>query len=355
MNRVYSLGYQQGVMDCTKTPKMLQEKIMNTILVGQGVSDMNHSVQTIGEWEIKRFASSREDQQFHGVAQIGQKVIQAAAQHVQEKLLESMEKVRAKLPADMADHVVQQHYLKDQDCAFWYDAGLRLMGEGDRPWEYVFIKTNVPNAFVTEMLPQRFFMTTGLMDLADHSADEIAFVLAHEVSHLVLGHVSQANRVDTVLKTVEVLLLSIDPTSGVLALFFIGGLAALRKALSAAHSRESEREADDLGVEIAARACFDTATGAQVMKKMHHLSSLASSGGSSGSNVAKVASLYDSHPPSEERFQSLQLKAQEFNKDKHTHCHGLVRRLFASMWNKPSQHMNVDEAKAQMATKAPVS
>ena len=160
---------------------------------------------------------------------------------------------------------------------------------------------------------------------------ELAFVLGHEISHLILGHVSEANRVETMLRTVEVLLLSIDPTSGVLALFLIGGLAALRRALSAAHSRDNEREADDMGVEIASRACFDTIAGAEVMKKMYHLSTLQSPLGGS-STAQKAANLYSSHPPSEERYESLIAKAQEYNKYHFKHCHGVAKRFMTFIW-----------------------
>ena len=73
------------------------------------------------------------------------------------------------------------------------------------------------------------------------------------MSHLLLGHVSQANRTETMLRTIEVLLLSIDPTAGVLSLFFIGGLAAIRRAVTASFSRDNEREADDLGVEVSVK------------------------------------------------------------------------------------------------------
>ena len=143
---VYSLGYQQGIMDCTKTPKMLQDKIMNTILVGQGITDMKH-VQVVGDWEIRKFSGHKN----HHVAQVGQKIIFAAREHVQSKLSEAMQKVRDKLPDDMADNLLQGHYSKDEDCKFWYEAGLRLMGEEERPWHFVFIQTSLPNAFVTEV------------------------------------------------------------------------------------------------------------------------------------------------------------------------------------------------------------
>lgn len=175
---------------------------------------------------------------------------------------------------------------------------------------------------------------------------ELAFVLGHEVSHLILGHVSEANRVETMLKTLEVLLLSIDPTSGVLALFFIGGLAAMRRALSAAHSRENERQADDLGVEIAARACFDTVAGAEVMKKMYHLSTLQTPSFTTGT---KVAHLYDSHPPSEERYESLKIKAAQHNREHFSHCHGIAQRFFNSIWGKPRGRIEADDAMEQLS------
>ena len=158
------------------------------------------------------------------------------------------------------------------------------------------------------------------------------------MSHLILGHISEANRVETMLRTLEVLLLSIDPTSGVLSLFIIGGLAAGRGALTAAYSRDNERQADDMGVEIAARACFDTMVGSEVMKKLHHLSTLESE-----STLSKAAAIYSSHPPSNERYDSLTAKASECNKNNHTHCHGVVRRMWASLWKTPRKEPTTPE------------
>mmetsp|Transcript_6482 Transcript_6482/g.13350 ORF Transcript_6482/g.13350 Transcript_6482/m.13350 type:complete len:475 (-) Transcript_6482:42-1466(-) len=344
---VYTLGYQQGLIDCTAQPKALQEKVMAGILAGQGVTDMSH-VQVVGDWEVRKFSGDAN----HQVALVGQKIIQAAKDHVQIKLAKSMAKVRANLPEDMDEKLFEEYYAKDEDCVFWSEAGTRLIGEGDRPWQYVFIKTGIANAFVTEMLPQRFFVTTGLLDMAS-SVDELAFVLGHEVSHLLLGHVSQANRAETMLRTIEVLLLSIDPTAGVLSLFFIGGLAAIRRGVTAAFSRDNEREADDLGVEIAARACFDTVAGAEVMKKMHYLSTLETTpmGGATAVTTAGVtlASMYDSHPPTQERYDMIKKKAVQYNKEHHSHCHSIIRRLFNSAFGKARSHIEADEAMSQMS------
>jgi Zn-dependent protease with chaperone function len=342
---VYQIGYQQGIMECTKTPQMLQDKLLQSILMSSGVTDMRH-VTVLGDWEMnrRRFGSGHEH---HHVAAVGQKIIQAARDHVQAELRESIAKVRAQLPDDMAESIIEEHYKKDEACIFWYDAALRLMGESDRPWQYIFIQTSLPNAFVSEILPQRFFITTGLLELAE-TADELGFVLGHEVSHLILGHVSSANQVEMFLKTLEVLLLSIDPTAGVLSLFVIGGLAAARRAVMAANSREHEREADDLGVEIAARACFDTIKGAEVMKKMYHLSTLERPL-SSISTGSKVAHLYDSHPPSEERYDTIVAKAQEVNPDRYDECATVSQRLFSFVWGPtPREKSHTADGEAAM-------
>lgn len=37
---VYSLGYQQGIIDTTAQPMALQQKVLAGILAGQGVTDM---------------------------------------------------------------------------------------------------------------------------------------------------------------------------------------------------------------------------------------------------------------------------------------------------------------------------
>jgi Zn-dependent protease with chaperone function len=345
---VYQIGYQQGIMECTKTPQMLQDKLLQSILRSSGVTDMRH-VTVVGDWEPskRRFGGNSSTSEHHVVTAVGQKIIAAARDHVQAELREAIAKVRAQLPADMAEEIVEGHYKKDDACIFWYDAALRLMGESDRPWQYIFITTSLPNAFVSEILPQRFFITTGLLELAE-TADELGFILGHEVSHLILGHVSSANQVEMVLKTLEVLLLSIDPTAGFLSLGVIGGLAAVRSALMAANSREHEREADDLGVEIAARACFDTIKGAEVMKKMYHLSTLERPL-SQQSTGSKVAHLYDSHPPSEERYATIVAKAQEVNPDRYDECATVTQRLFSFVWGPtPREKSHTADGEAAM-------
>jgi predicted Zn-dependent protease len=160
----------------------------------------------------------------------------------------------------------------------------------------------------------------------------LALSLPRPVSHLILGHVSETNRVESVLRSAEILLLSIDPTSGALALAVMAGLAAARRVLSARHSRAHEHEADELGLELAARACYDTATGAHVMRKMNELR--VSVEPHVDSRAVKFGhELLDTHPPSLERFEKMQQMALEENYFKYRECAGKAAATRASMAN----------------------
>lgn len=139
---------------------------------------------------------------------------------------------------------------------------------------------------------------------------------------------------ESVLRTIEVLLLSIDPTSGAIALFVIGTLAATRRALAAQQSRENEYEADELGLVIAARACFDTAAGSHVMRKMNELKVAAQPKAQTES-----VQLMDTHPPSLERFHKMQEQAKTENFTKYTNeqCATVSTRLYNALWGASSK------------------
>jgi Zn-dependent protease with chaperone function len=149
----------------------------------------------------------------------------------------------------------------------------------------------------------RIFITTSLLQKFISTQDELALVLGHEISHLILGHSSSQNTLETSIRTIEILLLSLDPTEGLLSLAFMTLLASLRSALGASYSREHEREADELGIKLTAMACFDTKEASVVFHKMH-LQNL-ESGMEASSGRVGLLSFFDTHPPSDERFRSL--------------------------------------------------
>ena len=394
---VFGLGYQQGIIECTKHPQALQEQILRALLAGHGVVDLEHQVDILSEENIG-FLNPHPN---HQVAAVGHRIISSARVLIKEELEQAMQDVLKKLPPDVSPEKAEQAINKDSNVQFWYHAALRLFGEVNSsslvldvlhmahdaieqqqsstskrkqpldqqlseqthqriragairspvtgkklvqvPWQYVFVKSSQPNAFVSEVLPQRFFITTGMLEVAT-TPDELALILGHEISHLILGHVSQTNHVETMLRTIEVLLLSLDPTSGFLSLVVVGSLATLRSAVSAAHSRENEREADELGLKITARACYDTVAGSNVMYKMHHAKlSMAPNGGDSvlaktrggdRKSPSQQLQLLDTHPPTLERYKQIKEQAEageNYTKYQDDLCVTVSRRIYAAL------------------------
>jgi Zn-dependent protease with chaperone function len=323
---VYSLGYQQGVMECIRTPQALQGQILSTILISAGVKN-EKQVETVSEKDVKFWSTSSRT---HQVASIGHQIVCAARRYVVEQLEAAIQQVSAQLPADVTPEQAQAVLLQDERVQYWNAARMRLCGEDiQQPWYYHFIASPHPNAFVSEILPRRFFITTAMLDIA-RTPDELALVLGHEVSHLILGHVSASNQLETFLRTLEVLLLSIDPTQGVIALGVIGFLAIGHKALAAAYSRQHEREADELGLVLAARACFNTQKGVQVMHTMHqhHVSAEPHH----VSNNSSLVQLMDTHPPSLERYHHLQQMSFAEQPKKYAHCEKISTRFWSAVW-----------------------
>jgi predicted Zn-dependent protease len=133
------------------------------------------------------------------------------------------------------------------------------------------------------------------------SVDEMAHILGHELSHLILGHSSLKNLSELGLNATEVLLLSIDPSAGAITFLVVGVLATISKMLKSGFSRECEQEADQLGVELATLACYDAKEGS---KFMYRLSS------HEHGNIVRMKWM-ESHPPSIDRARDIFKQASE--------------------------------------------
>lgn len=175
----------------------------------------------------------------------------------------------------------------------------------------ILLHTPIPNAFVSEMLPQRVFVTTGLFDNFVKSDDELAMIMGHELSHLILGHGSERIVLEFMIRGLEIAFLMLDPTEGMLSLGIASFLASTRMALTASHSRDTEREADELGCKLAAMACFDTESGSQVFRRMHEFDT------EQGHADKDIMS---SHPASIERYEFVKELSKEIKSEKYSHC-----------------------------------
>ena len=146
----------------------------------------------------------------------------------------------------------------------------------------------------------RMAIYTGLLNKVDPTDDELAQVLAHEISHALANH------------TAERMSVAMASQLGVMGIGLAtrntgyGGAALTGSALAAAlavqlpNSRTSEEEADIMGLELAARAGYDPRAAATLWQKMEK---------AGGSGPAEFLS---THPSPGNRQNTLKLAAPEY-------------------------------------------
>jgi len=334
---IYGLGYQQGIVDYSRDPLEKQEVLLDSLLAGVGCTD-RRKVHIFHEAQVNNRMlqllppnSKNMNQMTHRVGHVGRKIVAMAQMYVQDELKKAIAEAKEELPVDITPEQLYHILKQNEQVKFWDDANKRLTGG---PWSFFLVETPIANAFVSEIVPQKIFMTTSMMSQFIHNDDELALVLGHEISHLILGHVSEANALETSLRTFEIVLLSLDPTDGLLSLALIGLLVTARKALAAAHSRENEMEADTLGMKLAAMACYDTHRASEVFYKMHlKATGSVGEGGGDQPRPSLWGGFLDSHPPSHERYQDLLRIASDdhggenINKYKDTTCASVGTKL----------------------------
>ena len=256
ISAIYALGYQQGVMQTASNPLKLQQGFFETICIDLGVTS-GEDIDIISERRpasVKKgwlnFTSSgfmattiaeTHDPRTERVATIGRNIIRAARYYVREELHKAIQEATERLDKQEAEELEssssknngngnnessskksltpaerKQYIHDDENVAKWLEAQLRVEGEtlnGIENWQYILVGTPTPNAFVSQLLPQRFFVTTGLFEQFVSNDDELAMILGHEISHLILGHLSQSNNVEFMFRGAELFILAIDPVS----------------------------------------------------------------------------------------------------------------------------------------------
>jgi predicted Zn-dependent protease len=166
-----------------------------------------------------------------------------------------------------------------------------------QPFSYHFyvIKEDAYNAFA---IPAgHIFIYSGLLAALD-SEEELACILAHEISHVVCRHISQkielAKKVNiaTLAGVVAGVLLGIGGGSAAANAVTLGSVAA-GQSLTLAFSREDERQADQIGLGILRKAGYNGIGLITSLKKMRSQEFF-------GSN--QIPTYLQTHPGSEERM-----------------------------------------------------
>ena len=194
---------------------------------------------------------------------------------------------------DMA-HAVGQEVQVDSDPAtgrLLDEAGARLvrrLTNRQRTFAFRALRSAEVNAFA---LPGGFiFVTRALLELCEWDRDETAFILAHEMAHVVRGHA-----MDRIMNSAVVTMAS---KTGVAANVMRHRLVELGlRLLHKAYSQDQELEADAFGVRLARSAGFDPRAAIRVLRKLE-------AKGDARDDSALGAYL-SSHPPIELRMTEL--------------------------------------------------
>ncbi len=188
---------------------------------------------------------------------------------------------RALRVKEITDRLIAQAVRFRPDAASW-------------KWEVQVIQEpKTVNAFC--MAGGKMAIYTGFWDKLKATDEEIAAVMGHEIGHALASHTREKMSVGLSTQlgalAVAALLSRNDPGGFARNADAMSGAAAL--AVTLPNSREAENEADQIGIELAARAGFDPRAAVSLWQKMHK---------SDGSGVPEFIS---THPSHETRIQNL--------------------------------------------------
>lgn len=337
---IYGIGYNQAIVEYAQNPELMEFKLLR---------------QVMASWDVEKITDPKDKscERNRRIQRVGKRIIKSAHKHVYEKVKEAEEKAsnkyNAAIESDPSLDISKEEFMKrDEDFEFWTNASIRMGRISE--WKCRLIHTEAPNAFVTSMLPRQIFVTSAFVDRYSVNDDELAFIMGHEISHLILDHNTDSFETSTGLKFLELFIIACDPFDGevyemifliylsihnffIFFLFIFIGLASiallsfasfLGSLVEAQESQENEFEADDLGLTLAAMSCFDTRNGTLIMKKMLHDSN------ESESDTLLLAQYLSSHPPTAKRYSRLFQASKDVNKGAFAHstCREEIRKTW---------------------------
>lgn len=154
-------------------------------------------------------------------------------------------------------------------------------------WETNVFQNNEVNAFC--MAGGKIGIYSGLIEKLKITDDELAAVMGHEIAHALREHVREQVSLQQAARLPGVVLAIVTGNQALADL----GDTVTAVSLTLPRSREAEREADVIGVELAARAGYDPRAAISLWQKMNTL------GG------GRPPEFLSTHPAPESRQQDL--------------------------------------------------
>lgn len=178
-----------------------------------------------------------------------------------------------------------------QNTRMLNEIGQRLAGyvaNRHRRFAFETIQGTEPNAFA---LPGGFvFVTKSLLVLCRHDPDEVAFILAHEMAHIIRGHAMNRIVSNSAIRVAS----RATPVRGL----FSGWLRQVGvRFLESAYSKDMESEADRLALRLVDASGYDPRGGVKLFTRLAKLDS--------PKGRVDLGSYFSSHPSFEVRIHSI--------------------------------------------------
>lgn len=157
-----------------------------------------------------------------------------------------------------------------------------------RAFSFELIAGEQPNAFA---LPGGFiFVTRSILALCQWSRDETAFILSHEMAHVMRRHA-----IDRIINSSAAgLLMRAAPMSGALSGWLRNVGASV---VMSSYSQEQELDADALGARLACAAGFESGAAVRLLARLGELER--------GRGLDTVSEYFATHPPIDTRIENL--------------------------------------------------
>jgi len=171
----------------------------------------------------------------------------------------------------------------------------RVRSQG-RTYQATVIKDAKPNAFA---LPGGYvFLTSSILDLCQRQEDQIAFIVAHEMAHIVKQHAMERIVAHSAVSFASNLPTFRPAISG-------GARRAGMSALQSSYSQDHELDADAWAARLSRAAGFNAQGGIDLLTSLAKMNPQNEPG--------KLAEYFSSHPPVSRRVATIRRVLQKSN------------------------------------------
>lgn len=166
----------------------------------------------------------------------------------------------------------------------------------DVQYKFTVLKTDDVNAMAA---PGGFiFVNKGLLDYIDFDKDALAFVIGHEVGHVVARHA--ARMIEKELKT-EIIIAVLSRSER-----WERMLSIARDLVFLGYGRDNEFEADEWGVKLSYQSGYDPRGGVRFFQKL-----LKDEKG----KPSKLAVFFSTHPPTQDRLNRVEAQIRRLEQN----------------------------------------